>query len=141
MRKFIFISLFMFSAISLSSVSKHQTQQIFNKLIKSNNIIASLSFTEGGEINAYGGRGRVFITKGIMKYADQDVMTYILSHELGHAIGHISELEADRMAGRIGNNAGFNVCPGAKKFLLGVGLESGDGIHPTGDIRLKAMCH
>lgn len=141
MRKVLAIVLMCFCLPALASVSKQQTQSLFNQLVRANGINAQLTFTDGGEINAYGGRGHVFITKGMLKYADRNVMITVLAHELAHATGHISELEADVYSGRIGSNAGLNVCPGAKKFLLTLGLESGDGIHPRGDVRLKAMCH
>ena len=141
MRKLLITLLLLcFSLPAMASISKQQTQNIFNQLVNANGINAQLSFTSGAEINAYGGRGHVFITKGMLKWADMNVMIYVLSHELGHATGHLSELGADKVSGRIGNKAGMNVCPGAKKFLLGIGLESGDGIHPRGDVRLKAMC-
>lgn len=131
---------FMITIPTFASISKQQTQQIFNQLTRANNIQAQLGFVSSEEINAYGGRGQVVVTEGMLRYADRNVMIYVLAHELGHATGHVSELEADRVSGRIGTNAGMNVCPGAKKFLLGVGLEGEDGIHPDGDVRLKAMC-
>lgn len=140
MKKFLSILLLCSSLPTFASVSKQQTQNLFNQLIRANNIQAQLHFTNSNEINAYGGTGHVSITKGMLLYANKDIMTYVLSHELAHATGHLSELEADKYSGRIGRIAGYNVCPGAEQFLLGIGLESGDGIHPTGDIRLKAMC-
>lgn len=145
MKKFI-VALCMMctSMLASASISVHQTEQIFNKLTRANGINAQLDFIMEGpgslDINAYGGRGHVYVTKAMLKYADRNVMITVLSHELAHATGHISELEADIYSGRIGSNAGLNVCPGAKKFLLTLGLESGDGIHPRGDVRLKAMC-
>lgn len=142
MRK-LFIALFcLLSLNSFASISKQQTQQIFDRLISANHISATLQFDDSDEdINAYGEIGHVLVTKGMLNYADASVMVYVLSHELGHATGHIPELEADIVSGRIGAVAGYNVCPGAKKFLLTIGLEGGDGIHPRGDVRYAAMCH
>ncbi len=141
MRKILLILLCLFSSLSFASISKQQTHQLFNQLVRANNIQAQLSFSPGGEINAYGGTGHVVVTEGMLRYADRDVMIFVLSHELGHATGYTSELGADKVSGRIGSRAGLNVCPGAEKFLLGIALESGDGIHPRGDVRLKAMCN
>lgn len=140
MRRLLAVLLISFCMPALASISKQQTQQIFNQLTRANGINAQLGFINNGELNAYGERGSVIVTEDMLKYADRDIMIYVLAHELGHATGHISELEADRYSGRIGNAAGLNVCPGAQKFLLGEGLDSGDGVHPNGNVRLKAIC-
>jgi hypothetical protein len=140
MKKLIISLMLCLSTSVFANISKVQTQIIFNRLIKANHIQATLNFDKNNEkINAYGYPGHVVILGGLLKYADKDIMIYVLSHELGHATGHVSELEADRFSGRIGAAAGYNVCPGAKKLLLGIAI-GGDGIHPNGDVRLKAIC-
>lgn len=144
MRRTLVVLLLSLCMPAMASISKQSTQQIFNQLARANNIQAQLGFIETGEysqeINAFGAPGSVYVTAAMLKYADRDIMIAVLAHELAHASGHRGELEADIYSGRIGNAAGLNVCPGAKKFLLHEGLEGGDGVHPNGDVRLKAMC-
>lgn len=133
--------LLLFSSFTMASVSKQQTQQIFDRMIKANNIQATLSFNNSNEINAYASGKHITVLKGMLRYADRDIIISVLAHELGHATGHISELAADRLSGRIGAAAGYNICPGAYKFFVkGPGRNGGDGIHPNGLIRYKAMC-
>ena len=135
------IILVLFSSLAMASVSKQTTQQIFNKMIVSNGIRASLSFSDSNEINAYTSGKHIVVLRGMLKYADRDVMIAVLAHELGHSIGYNSELQADRVSGRIAAKAGMNVCPGAYKFFVkGPGRNSNDGIHPDGLTRWKAMC-
>lgn len=130
-------------AVSLAvnaSVSAQQSQQIFNKMVAANHIYAELSFSNGDEINAYGGTRHVIITKGMLRFADKDVIIAVIAHELGHVIGYRGELQADRVSGRIGAAAGFNVCPGAYKFLVKGPGRRGGGTHPSGPVRYSAMC-
>lgn len=123
-----------------ASISRHQTEQIFHRLVKANNINAQIGFSNSEEINAYGGDGQVIVTAGMLNYADSDIMISVLSHELGHVIGYQSEMGADLISGRIAHAAGYNICPGAYKILMrGPGKEGG-GTHPDGNIRYNHMC-
>jgi len=137
MFKYIFGILFSFNCFA--SISINTSQDILDQLTSVNGtqriIIKVLN---DDQINAYGGNGQVFVTKGLLGFGNKEMLTFILAHELSHAKGMRSETGADVESVAFTKKAGLDACPGARQFLLTVGKMGGNR-HPPGITRLKLM--
>lgn len=102
---------------SWASISFSSAQQVFNTLIKRNNIQrhTSLFYSKNPEINAVSFGGRVEIYKGLLYFLkNKDELAMVLGHELAHETGTRNEAQADINGAYFMQNAGYNRCIGAK---------------------------
>lgn len=135
LRYIICISVTITSFSVFGSVSYNEAQNIANKL---NGKPIKLQVIDKPFMNAYGGWGRIAVTRGSLNKGNRAMLIAILAHELSHAKGMASEVGADIASVGIARKVGLDVCPGAIQFLMTIGKKGG-GTHPDGLTRLKRM--
>lgn len=135
MLKYILMAILAVPNLVYASVSYNEAQTLLDKLYGKH---VKLRVIEKSYMNAYGGGGRVAVTRGLLNKGSRAELIAILAHEVSHARGMASEVGADIASVGIAKKAGLDVCPGARQFLKTIGKKGG-GTHPDGLTRLKRM--